>query len=219
MRTARPAEVTSDRAVDPAPRRAAGIPAKVRKVVEPYHPRGAWRPEDRRRLQLVHQPDRQVRHRRPGRRRRPDRPQDHRRHLRRRGAAWRRRLLRQGHRPRSTARPPMPRATSPRTSSPRSSPTAARSSFPTPSASPSRCRSMSTCTAPARSTRRSSRERLAPGHGPVAARHPPASRPEQADLRADAPPTAISAARPAATAPSPGRRPTWPRRSRTAVAA
>ena len=70
---------------------------KVRKVVEPYHPRGAGRPEDRRRLQLVHQPDRQVRHRRPGRRRRPDRPQDHRRHLWRRGPAWRRRLLRQGH--------------------------------------------------------------------------------------------------------------------------
>jgi hypothetical protein len=48
-------------------------------------------------LRLVHQPDRQVRHRRPGRRRRPDRPQDHRRHLWRRRAPWRRRLLRQGH--------------------------------------------------------------------------------------------------------------------------
>jgi S-adenosylmethionine synthetase len=39
------------------------------------------------------------------------------------------------------------------------SPSAARSSFPTPSAWPSRCRSMSTCTAPARSTRRSSKRR------------------------------------------------------------
>ena len=61
------------------------------------YPRGARRAEDRRRLQLVHQPDRQVRHRRSGRRCRPDRPQDHRRHLWRRGSAWRRRVLRQGH--------------------------------------------------------------------------------------------------------------------------
>ena len=42
------------------------------------------------------QPDRQVRDRRPGRRRRPHRPQDHRRHLRRHGPPRRRRLLRQG---------------------------------------------------------------------------------------------------------------------------
>ena len=62
-------------------------------------------------------------------------------------------------RPRSTARPPMPRATSPRTSSPPTSPTAAPSSSPTRSASPSRCRSMSTCTAPARSRRAGSRRR------------------------------------------------------------
>ena len=45
---------------------------------------------------VLRQPDRQVRDRRPGRRRRPDRPQDHRRHLWRCGTAWRRRLLRQG---------------------------------------------------------------------------------------------------------------------------
>ena len=45
---------------------------------------------------LARQPDRQVRHRRTGRRLRPHRPQDHRRHLRRRGPARRRRLLRQG---------------------------------------------------------------------------------------------------------------------------
>ena len=62
-------------------------------------------------------------------------------------------------RPRSTARRPMRRAIWPRTSSPPISPTAARSSSPTPSASPVRCRSTPTCTAPARSTRASSRRR------------------------------------------------------------
>ena len=63
-------------------------------------------------------------------------------------------------RPRSTARLPMRRATSPRTWWRPSSPTAARSSSPMPSASRSRCRSMSTCTAPARSRKPSSRRRL-----------------------------------------------------------
>jgi S-adenosylmethionine synthetase len=43
-----------------------------------------------------HQPDRQVRDRRPGGRLRPDRPQDHRRHLRRHGPPRRRRVLGQG---------------------------------------------------------------------------------------------------------------------------
>jgi S-adenosylmethionine synthetase len=46
--------------------------------------------------QVPHQPDRQVRDRRPGGRLRPDRPQDHRRHLRRLRAPWWRRVLRQG---------------------------------------------------------------------------------------------------------------------------
>ena len=64
----------------------------VRPYVEKALPAGWITPQDR----LAHQPDRQVLHRRPRRRLRPDRPQDHRRHLRRRGAAWRRRLLRQG---------------------------------------------------------------------------------------------------------------------------
>ena len=90
---------------------------------------------------------------------RPHRPQDHRRHLRRRGARMAAAPSPARTRPRSTARPPMRRATSPRTSSRPASPTAAPSSSPTPSASPSRCRSMSTCTAPARSTRPSSRTR------------------------------------------------------------
>ena len=44
----------------------------------------------------LRQPDRQLRDRRAGRRRRPHRPQDHRRHLWRRGPAWRRRVQRQG---------------------------------------------------------------------------------------------------------------------------
>ena len=45
---------------------------------------------------ILREPDRPLRDRRSGRRCRPHRPQDHRRHLRRRGPAWRRRLLRQG---------------------------------------------------------------------------------------------------------------------------
>ena len=46
--------------------------------------------------QVPHQPDRQVRHRRTGRRLRPDRSQDHRRHLRRLGPSRRRRVFGQG---------------------------------------------------------------------------------------------------------------------------
>ena len=46
--------------------------------------------------ELPRQPDRPLRHRRPGGRRGPDRPQDHRRHLRRHGPPRRRRVLRQG---------------------------------------------------------------------------------------------------------------------------
>nr|BAP28481.1 S-adenosylmethionine synthetase [uncultured bacterium] len=49
-----------------------------------------------RRGKLLRQPDRPLRGGRPGRRCRPDRPQDHRRHLWWRGAPWRRRLLGQG---------------------------------------------------------------------------------------------------------------------------
>jgi S-adenosylmethionine synthetase len=53
-------------------------------------------------------------------------------------------------RPRSTVRQPMRRAIWRRTSLPPALPTVARSSFPMRSALPSRCRSTSTCTAPAR---------------------------------------------------------------------
>jgi hypothetical protein len=51
---------------------------------------------DTRGLPHAHQPDRQVRDRRPDGRRRADRSQDHRRHLRRHGPPRWRRLLRQG---------------------------------------------------------------------------------------------------------------------------
>ena len=47
------------------------------------------------------------------------------------------------------------------------------------------------------------------GDGPVAVRHPQASRSQQADLRQDRRPTATSAASRAVTARSPGRRPIW----------
>ena len=62
------------------------------------------------------------------------RPQDHRRHLRRHGASRRWRVLRQGSRRRSTARPRTRCAGSPRTWWQRGSPRAARSRSPTRSA-------------------------------------------------------------------------------------
>ena len=94
-----------------------GKPVEIEKVListqhrdgaEALHPRrplGARRRADpaegplRRRQaaqELPRQPDRALRHRRPGRRLRPDRAQDHRRHLRRHGPPRRRRLQRQG---------------------------------------------------------------------------------------------------------------------------
>ena len=101
------------------------------------------------------EPDRQVRHRRSGRRLRPDRdarssstPMAARRRMAAARSAAR-------IRPRSIAPPPMPAAIWPRTSWPRGWRTAAPSRSATRSAFPVRCRSMSTCRAPARtSTRR-----------------------------------------------------------------
>ena len=61
-------------------------------------------------------------------------------------------------RPRSTGRQPMSRAIWRRTSSRLVSQNAARSSCPTRSGSPSRCRSMSICTAPGRSARKALRQ-------------------------------------------------------------
>ena len=66
-------------------------------MVEPYIREALSDIADFGRLRLVHQSDGQVRHRRPGWRRRPDRSQNHRRHLRRRGASWRRGVFRQGY--------------------------------------------------------------------------------------------------------------------------
>ena len=71
----------------------------------------------------------------------------------------------------------------PRTSSPPALPTAAPSSSPTPSAWPSRCRSMSTCTAPARSTRPKLEKVLTDVMDLSPRGIRTASRPEQADLR------------------------------------
>jgi hypothetical protein len=109
--------------------------------------------------------------------------------------------------PRSTVRRPISAAISPRTSSRRGSRRSARSSSAMRSASPSRCRSMSTRTAPARWTKRGSK-RLCRGS---CASPPRASAPifsstsrSTSGLRA----TAISAARLKATS-SPGRRPIW----------
>ena len=133
---------------------------------------------------VLRQPDRPLRHRRPGRRRRPDRPQDHRRHLRRRGAAWRRRLLRQGPdqgRPlgrlcrRYLAKNVVAAGLAERCTIQISLCDRRRRS---------RCRSTSTRTAPARSTRtKLSKPCCSELMDLSAARHPRASRPEPADLR------------------------------------
>ena len=98
---------------------------EVRELVRPFVLADPARGLDVPGGRVLRQSDRQVRDRRARRRCRPDRAQDHRRHLWRRGAAWRRRVLRQGSRPRSTARPPMPPAISPRTWSRPASPSAA----------------------------------------------------------------------------------------------
>ena len=103
-------------------------------VVEPVLPQGPLRRREAAQ-ELPGQPDRPVRDRRPGGRRRPDRAQDHRRHLRRHGAATAAARSAARTRRRSTARPPTRRATSPRTSSPPAWPTAARCRSPTRSAS------------------------------------------------------------------------------------
>ena len=107
-------------------------------------------------FRVLRQPDRQVRARRPPRRLRPHRPQDHRRHLRRHGPPRRRRLLGQGPvqgRPLGRLRRPL--GGQERRRRRRGRP-AARSRWPTPSASPSRSRCWSRRSAPRRSTRRRS---------------------------------------------------------------
>jgi S-adenosylmethionine synthetase len=66
--------------------------ALIEHVIDPVLPRDLV---DKQPVDL-REPDRPLCRRRADGRRRPDRAQDHRRHLRRHGAAWRRRLLRQG---------------------------------------------------------------------------------------------------------------------------
>ena len=87
-------------------------------------------------------------------------------------------------RPRSTARPPMPRAISPRTWSRPASPTAAPSSSPTPSASPKPLSIYVDLHGTGQVDEAQARDGArCEVDGPVAARHPRASRPQPADLR------------------------------------
>ena len=127
----------------------------------------------RRSQRLARQPDRQIRHRRPGRRLRPDRPQDHRRHLWRRGPAWRRRLLRQG----SDQGRPLRRLCRALSRQERR-----RRRLRRPLHHPALLRdrrrraavaSMSTCTAPARSRRAQLEKALAGDRPSPPTRHPP----------------------------------------------
>ena len=69
---------------------------EVREIVRPHVLRTSARRLDVRRGAFSRQSDRPLCDRRSRRRRRRDRPQDHRRYLWRRGAAWRRRVFRQG---------------------------------------------------------------------------------------------------------------------------
>ena len=97
----RPVEIERVARLDAAPRRHrhrdADQAGSREHVLEPILPKNLY-DEQAARGQglLLLQPDRQVRDRRPDGRHRPDRAQDHRRHVRRRGAARRRRLLGQG---------------------------------------------------------------------------------------------------------------------------
>ena len=163
-----------------------------------------------RRDRLSHQPDRQLRDRRPRRRRRPDRPQDHRRHLRRRGPARRRRVL--GKDPtkvdrsaayvtRYLAKNIVAAGLAKRCT--------IQLAYAIGVAEPL---SLYVDTHGTGTVGDDKIEAAIGEHRqarrPDPARHPHASRPQQADLRSRPPPTAISAASPKATS-SRGRRPTW----------
>ena len=82
--------------LDPARPRRRRTTTICRAVKEQVIQAGAAAGAGRRRDHLPHQPDRQVRGRRPARRLGADRAQDHRRHLRRPGPPRRRRVQRQG---------------------------------------------------------------------------------------------------------------------------
>ena len=98
---------------------------------------------------LPHQPDRQVRRRRPAGRLRAHRPQDHRRHLRRLRPARRRRLLRQGPEQGRPQRRLLRALRREERRGGRARARAARCRWRTRSASPTRSRSWSTRSAPA----------------------------------------------------------------------
>ena len=143
----------ADRAFDPACRRRPDVRRRSQDRRALYR-RDLAQGLDFRRDRLARQSDRQIRDRRTRWRHRPHRPQDHCRHLRRRGAAWRRRLLRQG----SDQGGSLRRLCRALSGQERRRGRACRSrddpARPTRSAWPIRCRSMSTPTAPPRSTKR-----------------------------------------------------------------
>ena len=119
--------------------------AVMEEVVKPVLPAELVVEQD----QVLHQPDRPLRGRRPDGRLRPDRAQDHRRHLRRHGPPRRRRVLGQGPvegRPLGLLLRALHRQERRRRRPGRA---AARCSSPTPSAWPSRCRCWCTPSAPA----------------------------------------------------------------------
>ena len=157
---------------------------QVRERVEPYVREALPEGLDQRQDRLAHQPDRQILHRRSRWRRRPDRPQDHRRHLWRRGPAWRRRVLRQGP---DQGRPfgGLCRALC------RQEHRRRRSRRPLHAAARLRDRRGAAAVDLYRHPRHrkgaggQAREGRGRGDGSDAARHPQASRSQQADLRAD----------------------------------
>ncbi len=167
---------------------------------------GAAEGLDHRQHRLAHQPDRQVLHRRPRRRLRPHRPQDHRRHLRRRGAARRRRLLRQG----SDQGRPLRRLRRPLSGQERRR---RRSRRPLHAAAFLRDRRGAAAVdlrrpARHRADRRGQARKGADGDHEPHRRAASASTSSSTGRSTPAPrPTAISAARPTPTAASPGRRP------------
>ena len=214
----KPVEATVDRRLDPASRRGDDVRRRRARSSSPIVREALpedWIDADDR---LARQPDRQVRHRRPGRRlpaspaaRSSSTPMAARRRMAAAPSPARTR-------PRSTARPPMPRATSPRTSSPPASPTAAPSSSPMPSASPQPL----SIYVDLHGTGKVDEE---PAREGARARSWTCRRAASASISASTsrsmrapPPMAISAARRKPTAASPGRRPTSSSAIRDAVA-
>ena len=166
-------------------------PDLIEHVIRPVVP-GAVR---RRRLRGVREPDRPVRDRWPGGRRRPDRPQDHRRHLRRHGPPRRRRLLGQGPvqgRPLGRLRGPLGGQERGRLRCRRR---AARCRSPTPSAWPTRSRCMVETFGTETVDNASIVDAVDADLRPAPGGHPARPRPAPADLQADRGLRALRAAR------------------------